>query len=175
MSEDVFLDLVRKYQSLIYRHTLYLLNDQEDAKDATQETFIKAWEHSSKLRLDTVQSWLFKCANNLCIDLLRRRRFRAPPAKADDEDIETLMHDTAFRSANPSPEDLCVKRERQALVQRAIAQLPLQFRTVLVMRDIEDISFEEIAKTVSQPVGTVKSNVFRARKKLRRILRSLLG
>ncbi len=180
MSEDVFLELVQQHQVCIYQHALYLLSNQEDAKDVTQETFIKAWKHADNLRPETIRSWLLKCANNLSIDLLRRRKFQMPLAKADEEEIETLIH---YQKENapflftqcPSPEELCMKRERQQLVQQAIAQLPLHFRTVVMMREIEGLSFEEIAEALNQPVGTVKSNAFRARKKLREMLGGLLG
>jgi RNA polymerase sigma-70 factor (ECF subfamily) len=158
---------------------LYLLNDRDDAKDVTQETFIKAWNYNAELRLETVQSWLLKCANNLCIDLLRRRRFQVPLTMGDTEEIETLVHhqheSTASDSSNLSPEELYIRQERQQLVRQAIAQLPLHFRTVVVMREIEELSFEVIAETLNQPVGTVKSNMFRAKKRLREILGSLMG
>ena len=179
MPEEVFLDLVKQYQTQIYQHALYLLNDRDDAKDVTQETFIKAWNYNAELRLETVQSWLLKCANNLCIDLLRRRRFQVPLAMGDTEEIETLIHyqqeGTASESSNPSPEELYIRQERQRLVRQAIAQLPLHFRTVVVMRKIEGLSFEVIAETLNQPVGTVKSNMFRAKKRLREILGNLMG
>ena len=179
MPEEVFLDLVKQYQTQIYQHALYLLNSPDDAKDVTQETFIKAWDSNAELRLETVQSWLFKCANNLCIDLLRRRRFQVPLTMGDTEEIETLVHHqhegTAFDSSNLSPEELYIRQERQQLVQQAIAQLPLHFRTVVIMREINELSFEEIAETLNQPVGTVKSNMFRAKQKLRDILGNLMG
>ena len=73
MSEDVFLELVQQHQVGIYQHVLYLLDNQDDAKDVTQETFIKAWKHADELRSETIRSWLLKCANNLSIDLIRRR------------------------------------------------------------------------------------------------------
>ena len=179
MPEEVFLDLVKQYQAQIYRHALYLLNNPDDAKDVTQETFIKAWNSNAELRLETVQSWLLKCANNLCIDLLRRRRFQVPLTTGDTEEIETLVHHqherTASDPSNLSPEELYIRQERQQLVQQAIAQLPLHFRTVVVMREIEGLSFEVIAETLNQPVGTVKSNMFRAKKRLRDILGNLMG
>ena len=179
MPEEVFLDLVKQYQAQIYRHALYLLNDPDDAKDVTQETFIKAWNSNAKLRLETVQSWLLKCANNLCIDLLRRRRFQVLLTMGDTEEIETLVHhqheDMASDLSNLSPEELYIRQERQQLVRQAITQLPLHFRTVVVMREIEGLSFEVIAETLNQPVGTVKSNMFRAKKRLRDILRNLMG
>ena len=179
MPEEVFLDLVKQYQAQIYQHALYLLNSPDDAKDVTQETFIKAWNSNAELRLETIQSWLLKCANNLCIDLLRRRRFQVPLMTGNTEEIETLVHHQyegmASDSSNLSPEELYIRQERQQLVRQAIAQLPLHFRTVVVMREIEGLSFEEIAETLKQPVGTVKSNTFRAKKKLRDILGNLMG
>jgi len=179
MPEDVFLELVGQHQACVYRHALYLLNDPDDAKDVTQETFIKAWHHAAQLRSETIRAWLLKCANNLSIDLLRRRKFQVPLAEADDEEIEALIHARKepgeFPSFHPSPEELCLKRERQRLVKQAVAQLPLHFRTVVVMREIEGLSFEEIAETLNQPIGTVKSNAFRARKKLREMLGRFFG
>lgn len=179
MPEEVFLDLVKQYQAQIYQHALYLLNNPDDAKDVTQETFIKAWNSNAELRLETVQSWLLKCANNLCIDLLRRRRFQVPLTTGNTEEIETLVHhqheDMASDSSNPSPEELYIRQERQQLIRQAIAQLPVHFRTVVIMREINELSFEEIAETLKQPVGTVKSNMFRAKKKLRDILGNLMG
>ena len=178
MPEEVFLDLVRQYQARIYQHALYLLNDRDDAKDVTQETFIKAWNSNAELRLETIQSWLLKCTNNLCIDLLRQRKFQVPLTMGDTEEIETLVHHqregTASESSSPSPEDLYIRQERQRLVQQAIAQLPVHFRTVMIMREIDELSFEEIAETLNQPVGTVKSNMFRAKKRLREKLGCLM-
>ena len=179
MPEEVFLDLVKQHQAQIYQHALYLLNSPDDAQDVTQETFIKAWNSNAELRLETVQSWLLKCANNLCIDLLRRRRFQVPLTTGDTEEIEMLTHhqheDMVSQPSNPSPEELYIRQERQRLVQQAIAQLPLHFRTVVIMREINELSFEEIAETLNQPVGTVKSNMFRAKKRLRDILGNLMG
>jgi RNA polymerase sigma-70 factor (ECF subfamily) len=137
MSEGVFLELVQQYQACVYRHALYLLNDQDDAKDVTQETFIKAWKHAAELRAETMRSWLLKCANNLSIDLLRRRKFQAPLTEGDDEELEALIHSRKeageFQSSHPSPEELCIKREQQQLVKHAISQLPLHFRTVVII------------------------------------------
>ena len=179
MPEEVFLDLVKQYQAQIYQHALYLLNSPDDAKDVTQETFIKAWTSNAELRLETVQSWLLKCASNLCIDLLRRRRFQAPLTMGHTEEIEALVHHqregTASDPSNLSPEELYIRQERQQLVRQAIAQLPLHFRTVVIMREINELSFEEIAETLNQPVGTVKSNMFRAKKRLREIVGNLMG
>ena len=82
---------------------------------------------------------------------------------------------TASESSNLSPEARCIKLERQQLVRQAIAQLPLYFRKVVIMHEIHELSFEEIAETLNQPVGTVKSHMFRAKKRLREILGSSMG
>ena len=101
-----------------------------------------------------------------------------PLGTGDAEEIETLVYhqheDIASELSNTSPEEGCIRRERQQLVQQAIAQLPLQFRTVIVMREINEMSCAEIAETLNQPIGTVKSNMFRAKKRLREILRNLI-
>ncbi|MYE90672.1 sigma-70 family RNA polymerase sigma factor, partial [Candidatus Poribacteria bacterium] len=109
----------------------------------------------------------------------RRRRFQVPLTMGDTKEIETLVHhqheSTASQLSNLSPEELYIRQERQQLVRQAIAQLPLHFRTVVIMREINELSFEEIAETLNQPVGTVKSNMFRAKKRLREIVGNLMG
>ena len=171
MTEDKFLKLVNEHKVQIYRHALYLLGNQEDAEDITQETFIKAWENRAKLRMKTVRSWLLKCSQNLCFNLLKQRRFQEPLTKGDERELETLFHKYTCRS-HPSPDEIVIKQELKELVHRAIGKLPPEMRSVVIMRELEGMSFKEIAEVLEQPEGTVKSNVFRARKKLRELLRS---
>jgi RNA polymerase sigma-70 factor (ECF subfamily) len=170
MTGDDFLKLVRKYKAQIYQHALYLLGNQEDAEDITQETFVKAWEHRANLRSKTVHSWLLKCAQNLCFNLLKRHKFQMPLAEGDDAELEALLH-THTHQSNPAPDELVVNQELKELVHRAISKLPPDMRVVIVMRELDGMSFKEIAMVTKQPEGTVKSTVFRARKKLRELLR----
>jgi RNA polymerase sigma-70 factor (ECF subfamily) len=169
MTEDKFLELVHEHQAQIYQHTLYLLRNREDAEDITQETFIKAWEHRSKLRLKTVRSWLLKCAQNLCFNLLKRRKFQEPLTEGDETELEMLLHRHTHRS-NPLPDELVINQELKASVHDAINKLPPEMRSVVIMRELEGMSFKEIAEVLEQPEGTVKSTVFRARKRLRELL-----
>lgn len=173
MTEDSFLELVRKHQDQIYRHALYLLKNSEDAKDMTQETFIKAWQHRSKLRQETVRSWLLKCVQNLCFNQLRRRKFRVHLSDDNNETFEMLLHTHSYKS-NPSPEENAVKQELKELVHQAIDELPPSMRSIIIMRELEEMSYKEIAEVIKQPENTVKSNIFRARKKLREILNRLM-
>ncbi len=171
MTEDKFLELVKKHQAQIYRYSLYLLDNPEDAKDITQETFMKAWEHRARLRPKTVHSWLLKCAQNSCFNALKQRKFQKPLTTGDDAELETLLYAQTARS-HPSPDELVVEDELKAAVQAAIQKLPLNMRTVLIMRELEGMHFKEIAAILEKPEGTVKSDVRRARKQLRELLRS---
>ena len=170
MTEDEFLALVDKYKAQIYQHALYLLGNQEDAEDITQETFIKAWKHRAKLHPKTVRSWLLKCAQNFCFNLLKRRKFQMPLTEGDDGELEGLLH-TYTRRSNPPPDELIIKQELKKFVHCAISKLPPDMRAVIIMRELDGMSFKEIATVTKQPEGTVKSTVFRARKKLRELLR----
>lgn len=173
MTEDEFIELVRKHQDQIYRHAFYLLKNSEDAKDMTQETFIKAWQHSTKLRQDTVHSWLLKCVQNLCFNLLRRRKFQVHLSEEDGETLEMLLHKHSNK-ANPSPEEISINQEIKQLVHRAIAELPPSMRSIVIMRELEEMTYKEISEVLKLPENSVKSTLFRARKKLREILNSLL-
>ena len=170
MTEDEFLGLVEKYKAQIYQHALYLLGNQEDAEDITQETFIKAWNRYAKLRPKTLHSWLLKCAQNLCFNLLKRKKFQMPLIEGDDIEIEALLHTYTHRS-NPLPDEIVIKQELKEVVHCAISKLPPDMRIVIIMRELDGMSFKEIATITKQPEGTVKSTVFRARKKLRELLR----
>jgi len=170
MKEDKFLELVEDYKDRIYRHAFYLLGNSEDAEDITQETFIKAWKQRSKLRCATVRSWLLKCAQNLCFNLLKRRKFQEPLTTGDETELETLLHTHLHRS-NSSPDELVEKEELKEMVWCAIKKLPSEMRAVIIMRELEQMSYKEIAKVLNQPVNTVKGRVSQARKKLRELLR----
>ena len=170
MTEDKFLELVDEHKTRVYQHTLYLLGNREDAEDITQETFITAWKHRNTLRPKTAHSWLLKCAQNLCFNLLKRRKFQEPLTEGDETELERLLHRHTHLS-NPMPDEIVIKRELKASVHCAIKKLPTEMRSVIIMRELEGMSFKEIAEVLEQPEGTVKSTVFRARKKLRELLR----
>ena len=170
MRKDEFLVLVDRYKAQIYRHTLYLLGNREDAEDVTQETFIKAWEHRAKLRPRTARSWLLKCAQNLCFTLLKRHQFQMPLIEGDDAEFEALFQLYTCRS-HPAPDEIIIKQELKEFVQCAISKLPPDMRVVIIMRELDGLSFKEIAKVTKQPEGTVRSTACRARKKLREHLR----
>ena len=173
MTEDKFLELIRKHQDKIYRHAFYLLKNSEDAKDMAQETFIKAWQHRAKLREDTAHSWMLKCVQNFCFNQLKRRKFQVHLDEEEDETLEILLHSYSYQS-NPTPDEIAIRQELKLFVRQAIEELPPAMRSTVVMREFEEMSYKEIAKELKQPENSVKSMLFRARKQLREILDRLL-
>ncbi len=170
MTEDKFLKFVHKHKAQVYQNALYLLRNREDAEDITQETFIKAWEYRAKLRPKTARAWLLKCTQNLCFNLLKRQKFQEPLTEGDEAELETLMH-THSAQSNPSPDEIVIQRELKESVHCAISKLPPDMRAVIIMRELDGMSFKEIAEVLEKPEGSVKSIAFRARKKLRELLR----
>ena len=170
MIKDDFLGFVKEHEAQIYQYALYLLGNQEDAEDVTQETFIKAWNHYPTLRPPTVRCWLLKCVQNLCFNLLKRQKFQEPLIDGNDAELEILLHTYTPRS-NPLPDEIVIKQELRDVVHRAISKLPPDMRIVIIMRELDGMSFKDIARITKQPEGTVKSTAFRARKKLRKLLR----
>ena len=170
MTEDKFLEIVHEHQAQVYQHALYLLKNRESAEDITQEVFIKAWENRATLRPETVRSWLLKVAQNLCFDQLRQAKFQVHLTKEDDMELEMLLH-THTTAPNPSPDEIVRQQELKVLVHCAIGKLPPEMRSAVIMRELEGMSYKDIASVLEQPEGTVKSTVFRARKKLREMLR----
>ncbi len=173
MTEDVFLELVKKNQDKVFRHAFYLLKNSEDAKDMMQETFTKAWQHRANLRQETAHSWMLKCVQNLCYNLLKRRKFQVYLSEEKSESLEILLHTNSYLSV-PTPDEISIKEELKQLVRQAIDELPESTRPIVVMRELEEKSYKEIADTLDRPVNSVKSTVFRARKRLREIMNRLL-
>jgi RNA polymerase sigma-70 factor (ECF subfamily) len=168
-----FSDLVEQHQGDMYRYAFALLHNEEDAQDVTQDILIKAWERVESLQPEWARGWLFKCLYNLCIDRLRQRKSQSTVLEGEKILLDSLIADRKVPE-RASPEELCLKRERQALLRGAIAQLPEPFQTVVVLHDLEGIGFKEIAEMLRQPIGTVKSNEFRACQKLKKMLEPVL-
>jgi len=167
--EQSFVILMQKNQERLYRLAFYLLNDKEEAKDAVQETFIKVWKKIGNLQWDTSQAWLLKMTVNLCLDWLRKRKFLKDPANEKSQD------DFELELPDPSPDPLeqCVNQEMQIKIREAISKLHPSYRTAVILRDMEGLSYQEISEMLETPVSKVKSDIFRGRRKLREILRPI--
>lgn len=148
--------------NVIYR----MCGDIQVAEDAAQETFIQAWLHfSSFLPYTSLRSWLYRIAVNAAIDILRREK-RILPGE---------MEEMQLKDPRPGPEAIVSQDERIALVQKAVLSLPDASRAVLVLREYEGMSYQEIADALDIPVGTVMSRLNYARKLLKVMLRQELS
>ena len=163
---NAFEKLVTEYEKAVYAIAQRMTGNAEDAADMTQETFIKAYNSLQSFRGDSKFSvWLYRIANNVCLDFLRSRNRRpAVSLSAEDDDGEETQLDIADESQ--SPELLLERSLTRDAVRRGLDTLPPDYRQILLLREIQGLSYEEIASALGIESGTVKSRIFRARKRL---------
>lgn len=168
--ERTFEGLVQEYKNRIFSYVCRLTNDSPDAEDITQEVFIRAYQSMHAFRRDAaVDTWLYRIATNLVIDRYRRAR-RAPQTVPVVEDGDDGVREIPCVSRDSDPQASVQLTELQRQVQKAIHSLPTKLRAVVVLHDMEGLSYEEVAQSIGCPVGTVKSRLFNARLLLRRKL-----
>lgn len=147
--------LVRKYQDRIYRHLLHMTRSREEALELAQEAFIKAWEALPSWRPEAqFRTWLMRIASNAALDALRRRKVAGFVAMADDYDAP---------SEAAGPEAQLDARQRLGALDAALAQLTPEHREILLLREVEGLSYGELAQVLAIDQGTVKSRLARAR------------
>lgn len=168
---EAFEALVLENQKQVYNLALRMTGSEEDANDIAQEAFIRAFRSLASFRGDSKFSvWLYRLTSNICLDFLRSRRRKKTVSMSwfaadDDEPAELEIPDERF-----SPHTELERRELRSAIQRALARLPDDMREVLLLREVGGLSYDEIAVSLSLEEGTVKSRIFRARKKLCKIL-----
>jgi RNA polymerase sigma-70 factor (ECF subfamily) len=159
---SAFEELVRKYQDRIYNLCRYMVRDPREAQDAAQDVFLKAYRGLKDFKPESsLYTWLYRIAVNTCLDYKRRSRREARRNESLSEDLP---------SAEPSPDSLCESKEKTEALQAALAKLHAKLRAAIVLREIEGLPYEEIARVLHISVGTVKSRLSRAREELRRIM-----
>jgi RNA polymerase sigma-70 factor (ECF subfamily) len=172
--EPAFRELVRRYERPVFSLVYRMVRDREVAEDLAQDTFVKVLNHIDRYSPEfKFSSWLFKIANNVAIDHLRRRRLDtvsidgAPDAtSASEVEASTIQ----LASEQESPLEELASRELGSAIERAIGALRPQYRAGIMLRHVEGRSYEEIAATLDLPLGTVKTYIHRARHELRRAL-----
>ena len=172
-----FEDLLAHFERPVYSLCFRLLGDAEEARDAAQETFLKVYRGLSGFRGEAgLKTWIYRIAINQAMNQQRwwRRRHRDDTISLDltRGDSETLGN--LLPASSASPEQLAIATEREASILRALAEIKPEYRITLVLREIEELSYEEIAKTMGISIGTVKSRIARGREELRRRVKDLL-
>jgi RNA polymerase sigma-70 factor (ECF subfamily) len=167
--------LVVKYQRKIFRLLSRLIRDSAEIEDVAQEAFVKAYRALPNFRGDSAfYTWLYRIAINTAKNYLVSQGRRAPTStQADVEDAETFDDGDHLRDLN-TPDSMLVTKQVGEAVNRAIDQLPEDLRTAIVLRELEGLSYEEIAESMQCPIGTVRSRIFRAREAIALELRPIL-
>ena len=166
--QNAFAELVRLYEKKVFALTTRMCKNPDDAAEAAQEAFLAAWQGLPNFRGDAAFStWLYRLASNACVDLLRRegRHRDAAGPSFNDDDLQLDVPDQA-----PSPHDLAERSELRQQIEAGLAALSPEHRAVLILREIHQRSYDEIAEILSLDVGTVKSRINRGRKQLRNFL-----
>ena len=158
--------LVKEYEKNVYNLALRMTGNSEDAYDMSQEAFIKAYNSLHSFRGDSKFSvWLYRIVSNVCLDFLRSRGRKATVSLSmENDDGEEVELDIADEAS--SPQALLDRSLTRDAVRRGLQSLPPDHREILLLREIQGMSYDEIARILDLEVGTVKSRIFRARKKL---------
>jgi RNA polymerase sigma-70 factor (ECF subfamily) len=166
---SAFEEIILKYQDRIYNICRYMLGNAYDAEDAAQDVFLKAYQNLNKFKPDSsLYTWLYRIAVNTCIDYRRKPFFESLFKKSKEGDVFVVDQP----SDSPSPERLYGSKEIGNAIQLALGRLSEKLRTVIVLKEIEGLSYEEIAEVLDVSIGTVKSRISRAREELKELLKN---
>lgn len=171
-----FAELLRRYQSHVDKILYHLAPDWQDRADLAQEVWIRVYKNIKKLQEPSkFRGWLARITTNLFYDQLRKRKRFATPVSLDTSwETEEGEINWDLPDDSPSPEDNLTTSEFYELLQKEISGLPETFRVTIILREIEGLSYEEIAEITEVSIGTVKSRIARARNKLQSLLKPYL-
>lgn len=162
---NAFEDIVKNYQNRIYNFCKYMLKDDLDAQDATQDVFIKAYLNLDKFNLDaTLYTWLYRIAVNTTIDYKRKHNSILKLVTAFN------IHQNMQSNIN-SPEDINESRDNISILISSLNKLSPKLRSIIILKEIEELSYEEICQILNVSIGTVKSRISRAREVLKKIIK----
>lgn len=169
---NAFNRLVLEYQDMAFNLAARMLDDSDAAADVTQVAFLSAYKSLDTFRGGSFRAWVLRMVSNACYDELRRRKRRPTislePVNDDDEEMESPAW---IADDGPSPEDELERSELDHALQTCLGGLGDEFRTVVLMIDVEGLDYQEVSDATGKPLGTIKSRLARARLKLRDCLR----
>ena len=169
-SQEAFAALVHAHQDAVYSLCYRMTGNPAEAEDLAQESFLRFYRSLDRFRAGTpLRPWLHKITVNVCLDALRRRK--ETPLSLDELPEGPPPPHSPQRE--PTPEESCLSREVRLDVQSALLHLPGDYRAVLVLRYLEDLSYQEIAAALGVPVSTVETRIFRAKRRLGHLLAPL--
>jgi RNA polymerase sigma-70 factor (ECF subfamily) len=173
---EAFDELVIRYRTRVFAMIYNMVHNEQDAWDLAQDSFIKAWKSIKRFRgQSSFYTWIYRIVMNVTIDSLRKKQIKGAGAEFDDA-LQLKEIDPAARTvpkADPLPHERMERTEIRAKIDKAIAQLSPEHRAVILMKEIEEMQYHEIAEALDCSIGTVMSRLFYARKKLQNLLRDV--
>ena len=165
---NAFNHLVQVYQDLVFNQAYRMMGEPDYAADASQEAFISAYRNIRSYRGGSFRAWLLRIVTNACYDELRRRQ-RRPTTSLEplDDGGEEIESPQWLADPGETPEDSLERTELGSAIQNCLDELPLDFRSVVILVDVQGMDYSEAALAVGKPVGTIKSRLARARTRLR--------
>ena len=162
--EQAFALLMERYKKPVYHMILKMVRNVDDAEDLTIEAFAKAFKNLHRFKKDyTFSTWLFRIATNNSIDFIRKKRLETMSLNTSyqDESGENVTIDV--QDKNPNPQEEAIKSQKKELVQMFVTKLPAKYQRLVRLRYFKELSYEEIARELESPLGTVKAQLHRAR------------
>lgn len=168
---DAFNSLVLAYQDYVYNQAYRIMGEEPAAADAVQEAFVSAFHNIRSFRGGSFRAWLFRIVTNACYDELRQRK-RKPTTSLEPLDDSGDEIESPQWLADPSegPEEALVRTQLANAIQHCLEDLPVEYRTVAVLVDVQGMNYDEASQVIRKPLGTVKSRLARARMRLRECL-----
>ncbi|MFO0760102.1 MAG: sigma-70 family RNA polymerase sigma factor [Byssovorax sp.] len=178
--ESAFNELVVTYQRRVFALVFRMLGRRDEAEDLAQEVFVQVFKAIDQFRGDSkLSTWIYRIAVNLCKN---RTKYLSRRHSNDQEDVDAMAERVPFSAAKgvsvgdvSRPDELVMGMQMELVVKRAIEQIDAEFRAVLILRDVEDLSYEEIAEVTGLPDGTVKSRIHRGRAQLKALVEKAIG
>mgnify|MGYP001290367584 CR=1 FL=1 len=162
---EAFEQLILQYEKRIYNFCYRMTNNQEDAEDLAQEIFIKVYKNLNSFKGNSkFSTWIYRIAYNTCVDKYRKKKVTTVSLTLNNDEEEKEID---LPSNDPLPEERVVSREEYDVVCECISALKPEYKTVVVLRDIQNYTYDEIAEILNVPLGTVKSHISRGRAALR--------
>ena len=159
MESDRYEALIRRHKDRVYSYAAWMLRDPEEARDVAQEAMVRLWQHRSKVDEVTARSWLLTTAHHLCIDRLRRKQRRPELPAEEAGEPGTDERPNPYRRASAT--------ETGRAIEAALGSLGPRDRAAVLMREVEGMTYKEMARILGIPLGTVKARLHRARDRLR--------
>jgi RNA polymerase sigma-70 factor, ECF subfamily len=170
---DAFNTLILHYQDMVFNTALRILGDEDSAQDAAQEAFISAFRGIASFRGGSFKAWLMRTVTNACYDELRRQKRRpTTPLEPETSDGDEMDSPKWLADSSMTPDQQAEADELEHAIQHCLEMLPTDFRSVVILADIQGMDYTEVAAAAHVPLGTVKSRLARARLRLRECLRS---